>query len=183
MDIHSFFGASSSTCKSTDIASSSEDESESTDTEYSEPRVKKQCTGSTVPERRRSKSRPLISKRKYNKKWEETFPWVEYDENFQGAFCKVCRKRGMSLQRTGGAWITKPFNNWKKATEKMRAHSQSEVHIQSYEAELAASTAMQEGSIAQHLQHIGEQERMKNRVAIKALIRCTHFLALMNWLI
>ena len=59
----------------------------------------------------------------------------------------------------------------------MRAHSQSEVHIQPYEAELAVSTAMQVGSIAQHLQHIGEQERMKNRVAIKALICCTHFLA------
>ena len=139
MDICSYFGANSSICKSTDIASSSEGDSESTDTEYSKPRVKKQCTVSTVPERRQSKSRPLRSKRKYN------------NENFQGAFCKVCRKRGMSLQRTGGAWITKPITNWKKATEKMKAHSQSEVHIQSYEAELAASTAMQEGCMAQHL--------------------------------
>jgi len=42
------------------------------------------CTHFLVPERRRSKSWPLISKWKYNKKWEETFPWVEYDENFQG---------------------------------------------------------------------------------------------------
>ncbi len=55
---------------------------------------------------------------RYNKKWEETFPWLEFDENLQGAFCKLCKKGGRSLQWTGGAWITKPFTNWKKATHK-----------------------------------------------------------------
>lgn len=37
---------------------------------------------------------------------------------------------------------------------------------------LAAKSA----TIAQQLQSIGEQERVKNRAAIKSLIRCTHFL-------
>ena len=64
-----------------------------------------------------------------NKKWEETFPWLELDENLQGAFCKLCKKGGRSLQRTGGAWITKPFTNWKKVTQKMKSHSKSEVHL------------------------------------------------------
>ena len=59
----------------------------------------------------------------------------------------------------------------------MRAHSQSDVHIQSCDAELAATRAMKEGSIIQQLQRTGEQEKMKNRTAIKALLRCTHFLA------
>ena len=59
----------------------------------------------------------------------------------------------------------------------MRAHSQSDVHMQSCEAELAAITAMKEGSIIQQLQHVGEQEKLKNRTAIKAFLRCTHFLA------
>jgi len=31
-------------------------------------------------------------------------------------FCKVCRKRGISLEKTGGAWISKFFKDWKKAT-------------------------------------------------------------------
>ena len=47
--------------------------------------------------------------RRYNKKWEETFPWLDFDENLQGAFCKLCKKGGRSLQRTGGAWIAKPY--------------------------------------------------------------------------
>ena len=57
----------------------------------------------------------------------------------------------------------------------MKAHAKSEVHILSCEAEKAAARALQEGSIIQQLQQIGEQEKMKNRTAIKALICCTHF--------
>ena len=57
------------------------------------------------------------------KEWEETFSWLEFDENLQFAFCKLCKKGGRSLQRTGGAWITKPFTNWKKVTQKMKLHS------------------------------------------------------------
>ena len=32
------------------------------------------------------------------------------------------KKVGRSLQRTGGAWITKLFTNWKKTTQKMESH-------------------------------------------------------------
>ena len=39
------------------------------------------------------------------------------------------QKGGRSLQRTVGAWITKPFTNWKKVTQKMKSHSKSEVHL------------------------------------------------------
>ena len=58
----------------------------------------------------------------------------------------------------------------------MRTHAQSVVHQQSCEAELAAARSMQEGSIIQQLQQIEEQQRLKNRAAIMALFRCTHFL-------
>ena len=37
--------------------------------------------------------------------------------------------------------------------------------------------ALIEGPIIQQLQQIGAQEKLKNRVAIKTLIRCTHILA------
>ena len=29
--------------------------------------------------------------RRYNKKWEDTFPWLEFDENLHGAFCILCK--------------------------------------------------------------------------------------------
>ena len=37
--------------------------------------------------------------------------------------------------------------------------------------------ALQEESMVQQLQQIGDQEKLKYRMASKALIRCTHFLA------
>ena len=59
----------------------------------------------------------------------------------------------------------------------MRAHSRCDFHIQSCEAELAATRAMEEGSLIQQLQQVGEQEKLKSRMAIKALLHRTHFLA------
>ena len=93
------------------------------------------------------------------------------------AFWKLCQKGGRSLQRTGGAWITKPFTNWKKVTPKMKPHSKSEVHHLSCQLDVEADGTRKEGSIISQLQNVGEQQRLQNRKAIKALIRCTHFLA------
>ena len=44
--------------------------------------------------------------KKWGKKWEETFPWLEFDKNVQGAFRKLYKKGGRSLQRTGRVKIT-----------------------------------------------------------------------------
>ena len=113
-------------------------------------------------EKHQNKYQVSTSNRKYDKKWEDSFTWITYDENFQEDFCKVCRKRRISLLRTGGTWISRPFKNWKKAIEKMKAHAKSEVHILSCEAETVAVRTLQEESIIQQLQQIGEREKMKN---------------------
>ena len=42
---------------------------------------------------------------------------------------------------------------------------------------MEADRARKEGSIISQLQNVGEQPRLQNRKAIKALIQCTHFLA------
>ena len=46
------------------------------------------------------------------------------------------------FQKTGGVWIIKPFTNWKKATEKMKDHEESGIHIQASLAVLAAQGAL-----------------------------------------
>ena len=76
-----------------------------------------------------------------NKKWEMEFPRLDYDENYQGAFCKVCRKfesHSQTSKGNGGVRITKPFQNWRKAVEKMKANTSSESHMRYLEAELTA---------------------------------------------
>ena len=167
MDIRAYFGHGAS-----QLESSSSDEHE-TNIHESGPPMKRVCADTV---HHRLKSHPVSSSRKYNKKWEDNFPWLEFDEDCQGAFCKVCKKRGKSLERTGGAWITQPFTNWKKAVEKMKLHAQSNFHVESCKAEVEAEQATRRGSIIQQIQSVTEEERMKNRLAIKSLIRCTHFL-------
>ena len=72
--------------------------------------------------------------------------------------------------------MTKPFTNWKKATQKIKSHSKSEVYFLSCQLDVEADKARKEGSIISQPQNVGEQQRLQNRKAIKALIRCTHLL-------
>ena len=73
-------------------------------------------------------------------------------------------------------WITRPFTNWKKATEKIRAHNTSKLHHDSCQLALQADQAGTHGTIAQQLQQVEQDQRKKNREAIKALVRCAHYL-------
>lgn len=156
MDLRRYFSSASSSVVS--ATNRSDNDSDDLVSDSQPPSPKKQCASTAVE--RRSKSRSISSKRQYSKKWEKDFPWLEYNEDVQGAFCKQCRKNlgGMSANKTGGAWISKPFTNWKKAVEKMKEHAQSNGHIQGGEMEIAASRAMQEGSVKQQLQQVGERE-------------------------
>ena len=90
-------------------------------------------------------------------------------------FCRVCKQTAAesAIQHTGGVWVTKPFHNWKKAFERMKAHERSSLHTQASQALLVIS---KQGSVVQQLQRVGMQEREKNRAAMKSLVRCTHFL-------
>ena len=129
--------ASSSSSKDVESASDSSD----SELDESGPPNKKTC---------REKSRLLKSKRKYSKNWEKDFHWLVYDEDIDGAFCNVCKQ--VTAQRnthhTGGVWISKPFRNWKKATEKMRALEKSTLHTTATQAVLITSN---EGSVAHQM--------------------------------
>ena len=153
MDIRHYFSASTSKQSSTPAFSSSSSENDeplSSDSQCLKPPPTKRSLCSTSNYRAKSKYSTKSGQRKYSKKWEKEFLWLEYDENYQGAFCKTCQKFSHHpSQKTGGAWITKPFKNWRRAVEKMRAHAKSDTHIRHSEAELLA--AKKEGSILEQL--------------------------------
>ena len=160
IDIRNFFGSSSSKSATSSLREGSESEE---DSRNEAPPSKRPCA---VPS-------SAATSRKYNKKWEKDFPWLEYDGNFQGAFCKICRKvesRGQSSQGSGGVWVTKPFQN---SVQKMKEHASSESHLRQVEAELIVSRGE---TVVYQLQRFEDSERSKNRKAIKALLGCTHYL-------
>ena len=86
MDIRSYFRSAS---KSSVVSSSSdsEDGSESEIDVQPNPPMKHCSSSNSKPP---SKSGSGI--RRYNKKWEETFPWLEFDENLQEPFGTLYKK-------------------------------------------------------------------------------------------
>ena len=78
---------------------------------------------------------------------------------------------------SGGVWIDKPFTNGKKQSKKMKAHNASKLHLDSCQAALLSRQALAHGTVAKQLQQIDEGQQKKNREAIKALVRCAHYLA------
>ena len=64
-----------------------------------------------------------------------------YDQDIDGAFCQVCKQTtaDSSTEHTGGAWVAKPFRNWKKAVEKKKAHERIGFHIRAIQALLVMS--------------------------------------------
>ena len=70
-------------------------------------------------------------------------------------------------------WVTKPFQNWKKAVQKMKEQTSSESHLRQVEAELIVSRGE---TVVHQMQRFGDSERSMNRKAIKALLGCTHYL-------
>lgn len=167
MDIRSYFTSQATAhSDSEDSDSGTDRDSESSARPLSPPPSKKKC-----------KRKDVYSKRKYSKSWEKDFGWLFYDEDSNGAYCKVCKQSGVpGLQRTGGVWVTKPFKNWKKAVEKMKAHAKSESHIHATQALLAAQEAARSGTVVQQLQNVEARKRAENRAAVKCLILLTHFL-------
>ena len=95
-------------------------------------------------------------------------------EDISSAFYRVCKQitADSATQHTGGVWVTKPFQNWKKATERMKAHERRSLHTQASQVLLVIS---KQGGVVQQVQSVGMQEREKNRAVMKSPVRCTHF--------
>ena len=101
MDIRLFFSDTSapSTSASRLSSRSSEDELDNVNTECRPPSPKKHCTSRHVSTQKSAKYHSVRSSyRIYSKKWEKDFCWLEYDEDCEGAFCKLCRTSGKTLQ-------------------------------------------------------------------------------------
>ena len=118
MDIRSYFGSTSQASSDAKADSDSEDHgTDSSDLESSPspPPSKKVCKSSKNKRYHRSVS----TKRKYSKSWEKDFSWLYYDEDSEGAFCKICKQSGISgLQRTGGVGSQNPSKIGRKLLKK-----------------------------------------------------------------
>ncbi|KAL4119988.1 hypothetical protein QTP88_012738 [Uroleucon formosanum] len=122
-------------------------------------------------------------KRFYNKKWENDFPWLYFDVQRNGAFCKLCEKHAVNdsvlLKSTGGVFIKTPFNNFKKALGKdgkLNKHNDSASHIRSIEQERLTLVFSKNPVYCQILNQSSEECKI-NRKHFSLLFRSIYFLA------
>ena len=98
---------------------------------------------------------------------------------------KIFKVLSVSTVKSGGSQILKLVGHrslsllatGKKPQQWMKEHAESEWHILACQTETATASALREGSVLQQMHQLEESERLKNRSAIKSLLRCTHILA------
>ena len=65
---------------------------------------------------------------RFNEKWYEEFPWLEYSVSKDTAHCFCCRHFGGELSRSDTKFISVGFDNWRKGKDKLKKHSRSAIH-------------------------------------------------------
>ena len=63
--------------------------------------------------------------------WSKNFSWLHYSKEKGSIFCIFCKRHKGKLSvkhNMEDAYITKGFNNWKKALEAFVDHQQSKAH-------------------------------------------------------
>ncbi|CAH2014432.1 unnamed protein product [Acanthoscelides obtectus] len=68
----------------------------------------------------------------FQRHWTTRYSWLVYSNLMQGALCKVCVLLGKTQGGRGhqelGAFVSKPFINWKKALERFDHHADTKYH-------------------------------------------------------
>ena len=67
------------------------------------PPAKKSCVSKTTSlpsnsKQSKCRSAKASSHMKFQNKWEKEFTWLEYNAEIDGAFCKICKTSGRSLE-------------------------------------------------------------------------------------
>jgi hypothetical protein len=82
--------------------------------------------------------------------------------------------------RVHQTWIKAPFKTWKKATEKLQEHEQSQTHLDALVKAEMAKEAERRGSVLEQQISIAriqeEAEKARNKMVLKKLFKCVYFL-------
>uniref|UniRef100_A0A2S2PJ55 Zinc finger protein n=1 Tax=Schizaphis graminum TaxID=13262 RepID=A0A2S2PJ55_SCHGA len=120
--------------------------------------------------------------RLYNTKWEADYPWLYFDNQRFGAFCKLCEKHVINdsalFASSRGIFVKTPFQNYKNALGKdgkLNKHTYSASHIRSVELEKLALVALKNPVYNQILNQNSEECKI-NRKNLSYLFRSVYFL-------
>ena len=83
----------------------------------------------------------------YDASWKKKHSWMNYDSTLKGMICTVCKVYGKVPVQAKGAWVTRPVNNWAKATTLLANHEKSEWHLAAVERRAFSQSAEKRGDV------------------------------------
>ena len=116
-------------------------------------------------------------KRSCQASWYNNFSWLHYSKEKDSVFCIFCvrHKRELTAEHNmEEAYITKRFNNWKKALEAFVDHQQSKAHRAAINYE---STVPQCGDVLEMTVNDLNNKRLAERKYLIIVMKTTRFLA------
>lgn len=103
---------------------------------------------------------------------------VSYDPDsneVSGMICTTYKTFGKPPVQAQGAWVSRPVNNWVKATSLLRKHELAEWHLASVEKKIMFQSSV-EGDVVQQIMSVKEVERKQNHELMTKLIHSLYFL-------
>ncbi|GBN32996.1 Zinc finger MYM-type protein 1 [Araneus ventricosus] len=121
---------------------------------------------------------PINNGRKFQKNWFDQFPWLEYYEEVNIAFCFPCRMfKNEVLGCSEKAYTEIGFQNWKKGIEKFKSHESSEAHKSSTERLRAYESSLRKGSVTVQLISQRASEMEENKKYLESICETLLFCA------
>lgn len=132
-----------------------------------------------------SVSSSSVTGRKFLRRWSDSFPWLQYSERLEKAFCTICSKCYMELkvklptsgvtdQNAYTAFVKEGFSNWKKGIERFKSHEQSSVHRHA----CSSVTFHQSKNVSVMLSNQHTQARIDARFCLTKIFETIKFLAM-----
>ena len=112
----------------------------------------------------------------YDASWRKKHSWMNYDSTLKGMVCTVCKVCGKVPVQAEGAWVTRPVNDWAKATTLLANHEKSVCHLAAEEKRAFSQSAENRSDVIELIVTASEEEKKENRKMMKKLIRSLYFL-------
>ena len=103
---------------------------------------------------------------------------MNFNSTLKGMVCTVCEVYEKVPVQAKGTWVTRPVNNWAKATTLLANHEKSEWHydLAAVERKAFSQSAEKRSDAIELIVTASEEEKKENRKMMKKLIRSLYFL-------
>ena len=94
---------------------------------------------------------------------------MNFNSTLKGMVCTVCEVYEKVPVQAKGAWVTRPVNNWAKATTLLANHEKSEWHLSAVERRAFSQSAEKRSDVPNGLDKSSEETNFKNNTTLLSI--------------